>query len=516
VALPESFPPGLDWIGGADGIALVLSFAPAAAVPVDLEPVPPVAAAPGPFPDLSASIAADACSGSRPPLLDGVTAPDGELAFVSASSCEAVAFVDPATGGLRALSVEVPAQLPADLFPFGPAPGASDLRVAISTRACVSPPPPALDSRGDPIAPGCRAGGPSHYTSFTSGAARVGDRLFVSTSNLGAGAGTLDPQFLPGTVLVFELGDGPPASIAPHPTTPILHTSGFNPTHVTPYRTPGGRALALVGVSGPMGLVTDDPLTPEREAGGRALGDAAIDVFDAEQLRLVATIPLGPAALAFDRLAIDPSGRIALVGSAIARDVFAVDLAPLDALASDAAWVRLDGVSGPDAVIFDAAAPLELPALVGGAPPETCPGYVVGVDFSTDGARAYATDFCDGTLTVIGVGPGGDPPAPVPPGRFHILETLALVSSVGPEGLGRPRALGALRVRPGRPGVDFDGPELAFLVGLPEGLLCGVAAPAPEPRARTLEAACLGALTVLAARRQRRLRDIKTRNGGTT
>ncbi|MCI0633029.1 MAG: hypothetical protein L0206_03815, partial [Actinobacteria bacterium] len=340
----------------------------------------------------------------------------------------------------------------------------------------------------------------------TSGAARVGDRLFVSTSNLGAGAGTLDPQFLPGSVLVFDL-DGDLPAIAPHPETPVVFTSGFNPTHVTPYTTPGGRELVLVGVSGATGLVTDDPTTPEREAGGLALTSAVIDVIDAQQLRRIATIPLGLAALSFERLGIDPTGRVAMIGSAVARQVFAVDLAPLDGLAPDAPPVLL-----ADAVIFDAQHPLELPGIAQGAPPETCPGYVVGVEFSSDGERAYAVDFCDGTLSVIATDLDGDPPVPVPAARFQVSGVVELVASVGPDSLGFPRAPGALRVRPG---IDFEGPEVAFLVGLPEGLLCGVTVPVPEPSADALRLVCSGALATLAARGRRRGRA-RTQRGGTT
>src|SRR5690606_31969787 len=219
-----------------------------------------------------------------------------------------------------------------------------------------------------------------YYTSFTSGAAVAAGRLFVSSSNLGAGAGTLAPQFLPGTVLVFDLARAPLA-VAPHPTTPALFTTGFNPTHVTPYTTPSGRELVLVGVSGALGLRSDDPATPYREAGGVALGEAAIDVIDAEQLRVIATVPLGLAGLAFERLGIDPTGRVALIGSAIARHVYGIDLAVIDALAPDAPFVRLDGIEGPAAAIFDADAPLVLPGLPDGAPAETCPGYVVGVEW---------------------------------------------------------------------------------------------------------------------------------------
>lgn len=494
ISLPGPFPPGIDALEPGSSAALVTSFSPAVAAPVEFATEPPAPTASGGLSDLRSAIAAAACAGRRDPQVDGVTVASAELALVDASSCESVAFVDPATGKLRAGTVSTPATFAAETFPYLPAPGASAARVALSTRMCVAVAPGTLDSHGAAVANGCPAGEPSYYTSFTSGAAVAAGRLFVSTANLGAGAGTLDPQFLPGTVLVFDLAQDPLAA-APHPTTPALFTTAFNPTHVTAYTTPQGRELVLVGESGALGLVADDPGTPYREAGGAALSEAAIDVIDPVQLRLVASIPLGLAGLSFERLGIDRGGRVALIGSAIARRVYAVDLAPLDALAADAPFVRLDGVHGPAAAIFDATHPLVLPGLANGAPPETCPGYVVGVEFGPS-ANAYATDFCDGTITRIQVGAG--PEVPLAPARFAVHEPLALVAPVGPASLGLPQAPGALRAfgAAGRP------EQAAVLVGQPEGLACSVEVPGPGPAA--LGAAASLALTTLAARHARR------------
>ena len=412
------------------------------------------------------------------------------------------AFVSPATGGLLSLEVGVPAGFPEGLYPFGPTPGSMESRVALSTRACVSGPLGVTDSRGDPVPPSCDAGAPSWFTSFTSGVAVAGGSLFVSTSNLGAGAGTILPQFLPGTVLLFDY-DPDVGQLQPDAAIPWIFTSGFNPTHLTPYTTPGGRDLLLVTVTGATGLIADDPGTPERETGGLALTEAAIDVLDPWQRRLVATIPLGLAALSFDRLAIDPTGRVALTGSSVERLAYAVDLAPLDTLSANAPYVVLDGVSAEDAVIFDAGSPLVLPALPGGAPPETCPGFVVSMDFAPQGSHAFGTDFCDGTLLRVDVDLSPPPPAPVPPERFSVAAPLELVAPLDPSSLGLPRALGAVRVRPGIPGEDFSGPNVVFVAGLPEGLLCGVHVAVPEP-ASGLQHGALGLLLWLSTRRRLR------------
>jgi hypothetical protein len=356
-----------------------------------------------------------------------------------------------------------------------PAPGASDARVAASTRTCLVAPPGALDSRGVAVPPGCDRTQPSFFSSFSSGAALAAGALFVSMSNLGANAGRPDTQYLPGAVLVYDFDE---AAVPPRiePSGTVIFTSGFNPTHLTRYRTPSGRELVLVTVSGALGLVSDDPATPEREAGGSALSPAAVDVIDAVERRLVATVPLGPGAASFDRIAIDPSGRLAVLGSSIARELFAIDLGPLDGLALPAPGAPplvLDGSSAPNAVIFDADVPLVLEARANGAPPATCPGYVVGADFDATGTKLYATDVCDGTLAIVGVDLVAAP-SPLPRDRLRVLDSIAITAPLDASSLGLARAPGAVRVRPGRPGVDYRGPDILFTIGIPEGQLCGL------------------------------------------
>jgi hypothetical protein len=494
--LGSQFPPGFDFLPGPGARAVVADFAPPKLLGFDIDGETPVLGRPTPVLEIPPDSDGDGREeGSRDlPLgvvLDGVVAGDPGLAeaglvLATASGYDEVVFAAPDLSALRALRVSVPASFAAGDNPFLPAPGASALRTGLSTLACVRPDPDALDSRGERIrdvlslALSCDAETFSYLATFTSGAAVAAGRLFVSTSNLGDDAGTTNPQFLPGSVLVYDLDlDADPPAIAPNEETPVVLTSGFNPTQVTPYRV-GDRELVLVTVSGAIGIEQDDPFTDPIEAGGVALTDAAIDVIDAETLELVATVPLGPAGLAFDRLAIDPTGRVAVAGSAVGRDLYAVDLSPLaDPLLGSGGTAVLDGSGGPDAVIFDAEEPLAVPAFAGGAPEASCPGFTVGVAFDHRGDRLFATEFCDGTLTRFAVDLRGDPEVPVPAERFSLLSSEALVFPIRPETLGRPRALASLAIRPGVPGVDFDGPDLFFLVGQPEGLFCAARLESP-------------------------------------
>ena len=483
--LPGAFPAGLAFIPGQAQRLVVANFVPSALVPFDADPVPPSVAGSGSIPSLPPDSDGDGIAEGSPvlplaPALDGVLGVAPGLVFATASGYEEVIFGHADTGTLRSFTVSTPASLaPAD-HPLLPAPGSSASRTALSTLACVPFASGSLDSRGDPVeaSPLCPAG--QLLTTFTSGAALAAGHLFVTMSNVGEDAGTANTQFLPGRVLVFDadLAATPPR-LAPNAVVRAIATSAFNPSEATAVVTPGGRAYVLVTASGAIGVREDDPGTPVIEGGGEALSDAAIDVIDPVGLQLVASVPLGRAGLSFDRLAVDPSGRVAFTGSATGRNLYAIDLAALDAippLAPVDPPVALDGSDARagfrDARIFDAARPLAVDALPGGAPAASCDGFVVAAAFDHTGSRLYATEFCDGTIAVVDVDLDGAPPIPVPASRFELLRVRAVTAPVGAAGLGEPRAPGPLALRPGEPGVDFDGPDLFFLVGDPEGRLC--------------------------------------------
>lgn len=482
----SAFPPGFAWVPGSADLVWSADFAPPTLLPFDVGAVPPQLAA-GLSP-LQIPFDSDGDGFDEiflTPVPDDVEVPLPRLGLVTASSYEEVIFFDPVAGGLASFDVSVPAGFADGDYPFLPDPGTTAPRTAISTYACVRPPPGALDSRGDlvanvlPPAAYCDSGRPSYLATFTSGAALAGGHLFVSTSNVGDDQGSADTQYLPGSVLVYDVDlTRSPPTISPNASTPVILTTHFNPTHVTAYSA-GGREFALVTDSGAIGIAEDDPSTKEIEARGLALTDASIDVIDAASLTLVATIPLGRAGLFADRLAIDPSGRVAAAGSAVARILLAVDLAPLPGLpASPPAPLVLDGGSGIDAVIFDADAPFRIPARPDGAPAASCPGFTAGVAWSHDGTRLYVGDYCDGTAGVVRVDLAGAPAVPVPSARFAFDALLALVAPLRSDTLGEPRKLGALEVRPGVPSVDFTGPDVFFAVGEP-GLLCGIDSTAP-------------------------------------
>jgi hypothetical protein len=449
----------------ADGRAFVAQRAPAALLQFDLD---------GEAPSLLAelSIGADSdldgtLDSAQNPL--GPLSPDwgevqlepGGLALLSSSLFEQVLLLDPDANAPFVARIETPASFAEGDFPALPTPGEGDDRAGLSTLACVTS-PVALASDDSAITPGCNAAAPSFYTLFTAGKVRAGGKLFVATSNF-------DPardRFWPGTVLVYDWDELAGLRLAPNETTPVLFSSHFNPTGVTAIRTPGGRELVLVTLTGDIG---------SGFGASNIRTEAAVDVIDPVALRIVATIPLGFAGPSFDPIAVDATGSVGWLGSTSGRHLFAIDLRPLDDpdLYLGGAPVLLDGLTPgfPDARIFDGSRPFVLPDRPDGPPAVQCDGFTFA-SFNHAGTIVFATDWCDGTLTSVSQDLSGAPPPPYPRDRFAVLGQTEPFFPV--QSLGLLRKPSRPRVRPGVPGTDFTSPDVFAVIGEPDGQLCAL------------------------------------------
>lgn len=503
VALPDplGFPPGYDFFPEREGRVLATTFSNSALVPLDVRQEPFVVPDGAAVTELPADSDGDGCDELfLRPLIDDVTALSRGRAGITTSAYETVLFAN-ARGGLAEVELAMP-PAPADPdfdrtaeidpmeFLFWPAAGTSDRRTGIPNFTCIVPREGAVDSRGDPIGSvppqadpcvpasprGCPQDRPSYFANFTSGVAAAAGRLFVSVSNLGDDRGETDTQYFPAalTVYAFDEASDPPR-IEPIPTPDggafLLGSEGtYNYSHVQTAVTAGGRTLVIATATGAIGVREDDPDTDDFEAGALRLTDGAIDVFDPVALQLVATYPLRDANPAFDGVAVDPTGRVAATGDVTARQIYAVDLTALDALpdppAPGAPPARLGS-----AVLFDGRSPLEVPAIRDGAPEESCPGRIESVAWNHAGDRLYAIDVCDGSLTGFGFLSESGPPRP---GDFVLGTTVGITAPLRADSIGLPRQPSRLSVRPGKPRVDFTGPDVFFLVNEPEGLLCGI------------------------------------------
>ncbi len=403
-------------------------------------------------------------SGGVIPVVGALNAMNDGLAFLSTSGYEQVLSFDPSTATAIDLLVDVPATIPVGRYPMLPDPGFSATRRGVSTFVCVEPPDP-FDSNDAPITPDarCNPNVPSFLTAFTAGVALAGDRLFVATSNFVVQNGA----YQPGTVLAYDwIERADSITVRPLEDNAVLFTTGFNPTGLARHVTASGRELVLVTVTGAiLGASVPDSARTE----------AAIDVIDPSGPRIVATIPLGLAAPSFEAVAIDASEQIAWIGSVTSKQLYAVDLRALDdprLYMGGGPPVILDGMSVgfPDARIFSADAPLVLPERLDRRSAASCGGWTY-VATNTSGTEAFASDFCDGTLTRVRFDLSRAPPIPFPSDRFQVIgQTTPFAPTPSP---GEQSAPGFVAVRPGIPGIDYSSPDVFVLVGDP-GLVCGI------------------------------------------
>jgi hypothetical protein len=480
-----SQPSGLSLVPGVADEAVLVQYQPPALVRFDLDPARPRARGQVGIPSDSDGDGVEDSARSQQqgffplaPVMGGVAGVSARLALISASNYEEVILADPSLPALRTAVLENPDDAPGFLpgdYPFLPPGGTSAPRTAISTRACLYPGAGATDSGGVAIARDARCD-PSEPTSYfsnlTAGAALAAGRLFAATSNL---RNSGQARFYPGSVLVYDFEEQAGAlRVRPHATAPALFTTAFNPTGIARHVTRSGRELVLVTGTGAIGAGTGS---------GNVRTPAAVDVIDAATLRIAATIPLGFAGPSFDALAVDPSGRIGVLGASSRRALYAVDLAPLEdarLFADDGPPVLLDGLTPgfPDARIFDADHPLVLPDRPDGAPPAQCEGFT-HVATSHDGAELLAADYCDGTLSRVRVDLSGPPPVPVPRERFQPYAQERPFAPLTDASLGLLRGPSMLRVRSGVPGADFTGPDVFVAVSLPEAQLCALRVASP-------------------------------------
>jgi len=398
------------------------------------------------------------------PVMGEIQALDDSVALASTSNYEQVLAFDPTTALPIEMGISTPTSLSEIAYPLLPAPGSRAVRTGLSTLACVFP-TDAVDSRGSPVAvePRCGASRPSFLTNLTAGKAKAAGRLFVATSNLTPGN-----RFMPGTVLVFDwIESAGTIEVQPSEATPILYTSGFNATGLSRFRTVEGRELVLVTITGAIGAGTGP---------SNVLTESFVDVIDPSVPRIVATIPLGFAGPSFDAPAIDPTGRIAWLGASSSRQLYAVDLRPLDdprLFEPDQPRLILDGqsIGGLDARIFTADRPFSLPPRSDGRSSAGCEGNT-DVVINATGTEVFASDFCDGTITRVQLSLDDEPTIPFPPSRFRVL---AQQNSFAPNDVvGELRAPLMLASRSGVPGVDYTSPDVLALVGQPEGQLCAI------------------------------------------
>ena len=493
VVFGSGFPSGFDVLTSDGGEAAVAQFSPSAVLGLDLESEPPRLLATQGIPDLpevpssvpnvmrvdsdsdglsDGELSAALGFNDQDPRTGNLRTVSPDRVVLVTSGYEQILFFNPRDGLLQLAQLSTPPVSavfdPAD-WPFWPPVGSTPRRSGFSTRACVYG-TGFTDSNGDPIGPEPRCDGirDGFFTGFTADVLPVGDQIFVATSNL---LSSSRAQFAPGTVLAFVLDrSANPPIVQPNPVETIILTSEYNPTSLTRYTTPSGRDLLLVGLTGSIALGTGPDLVRT---------DSAIDVIDVATRELIATIPLGPAGIGFSGMAIDPTQRLGLLGAATRRALFGIDLAALDdpdlGLGSETLPIRLDGsVAGyRDARVFEASNAFALPKRQDGPSDSICTTQT-SVAIQGAGRFVAATDFCDGTISVLDLELPASRSTPIDPTRVLTLDRVLNATDPIIDTATDLRAIGRIVIRPGTPGIDFNGPDVHFTAGIPKGAICGI------------------------------------------
>jgi len=322
--------------------------------------------------------------------------------------------------------------------PNPPSPEAFSLTESVSVSP-VTLDPPLPYSEGDPVS--------RLQPRYTSGVAESNGKLYVCTSNFTATGGS--PVCPPGTVFIYDWnpGSAPPTITASDPS--FLVTTGFNPTEVTAL---GERFV----------LVTNTGVVAIRNAWAVPLTDGSVDVVDTELDCIVASYPLGLGAPSYKPIAIAPDGSRALLGSVAYNSVYELDLTVLNDLPE----------SCPDPVpqLEEAVLAGKEDPIVVGPSPGTANAFIVQVVLNWNGTRAYATGYNSGTLSILEVETREGVASPK-----SVVRVLALTPPLGPlTPTLKEVGPGPLAVRPGRPGINYTGPDLFVLTGMRTGKMLSI------------------------------------------
>ena len=105
-------------------------------------------------------------------------------------------------------------------------------------------------------------------------------------------------------------------------------------------------------------------------------------------------------------------------------------------------------------------------------PPDGLCTTRINATLNSQGDQIYATDWCDGTLSVVQIDWRLPLEQPLSRSRFRLTRRLDWFAPKWPANFGLASAPSLPKVRSGQPGVDFEGPDLFFLINEPEGQLC--------------------------------------------
>jgi hypothetical protein len=482
-ALPSPILPGLAFIPRPEGLLFsdgplwIVNRVPQGLLAFNVDELPPMSKVPSRDVTIPADSDGDSVDGSVPdvpqPIVNGVRIESNTLGLITAFDYDEVLFFNPANidiemdGGLARYNVFLPADFNSTAFNDNDYPrlprqaDTSISRTAASTMTCIRVDDDAKNSDTNLVEVTVESldrcdgeGEKTYYSSGTTGAtvaewvdeSVIKNRLFVSLNNPDVFPEVGTRVYRPGTVLAYDFSDDgvspvPHKPVGVHPS--VIFTEGYNPRDVISYTTTSGDNFVLVVVAGALSFDGETFVKVE-------LSEAFIEVIDPANLEVVDRVSLGNAALS-GVSALDPIKGVLVVGSVAERTLYGVDLDRLSNPALPWNVARLD------------ITPLD--------PAGGCRGSISGMSISDDLSEIYAVDYCDGTLTVVEADTDG---------TLHEIRQIELTAPANepPPAPGADpgdvtlKIPGRIAVRPGTPGVSFEGSDLFVLVSQPEGLVC--------------------------------------------
>jgi len=262
--------------------------------------------------------------------------------------------------------------------------------------------------------------------SYPSDLAVQGNQLFITMSNL---INPILPAIAgPGTVRVFQINSSSP--YLTEATSPII-TSDFNPTGVTPL--PDGTVA-----------ITNSGVSDIFDAAAHPMTNSSIDIIDPSTNTITANISLGAASLSFKRLAVSSDGLTAYIGSASYGELYAVDLENQTVLYSHQSPITVTGNdAGSD--------------------------YFSAVALSYDDWYLFAASFDNSAIYPVDIKANTPDVLPLAFPNPFVLGYPKGVTAENPTGVNT--GIGDIAIRPGIPGVDFNGPDIFAITGNPGTLV---------------------------------------------
>lgn len=253
--------------------------------------------------------------------------------------------------------------------------------------------------------------GPGPYSpNFAADLAVLNNRLFVSMSNLCFDS-SFESFYVQGLVLVYDIHSSAPF-LTPA-STPYIVLNGFNATGLTVV---GDHLIATS--TGDTSYTTGVQL-PQTAS--------VLDEIDPNLLAVTRTLNLGEVAANFQSLALSSDQSTGFIGSSSFSEVYAIDLDTFTALR---------GENNP-ILIFDDA-----------------------IDYINDQEVAFG----DQVLFVSSFNHSAVKAIDLTSPAYFVLPGILDFSFSGNPGL---TGAGPMALRPGQPGVDFQGPDLWVLTGSP-------------------------------------------------